>query len=338
MIHTKPLNMILPNAKICPIMQYKCEYLNTIAVYSKRLGNASKYKLPDISDLDLQDTFEFLMYAPIEKVLCENATPLKKSSVLFDYGMSFFDVISTADKMCTYASYANLPNPSRCQFIFDVYDFDNISFGDTLIKNVGLLCMKNAEFYNLMLSLFTYELYARLDFFQHFTLANIQVVANYALEWVVCIKVCAQILCGLILLNKKNETCECVAIKCLFNLCLNILKADFFPSFNVQKYRYLFETAQYLRHGVFSEEVALVTDLRVPIDTTNFIVNNHQHKQDTVDMLSFYTFRGAFIERLCKTIDIKYPQQADTRIHFHIIFLNGNQNKNNIIDHIIDHL
>ncbi|AIZ48681.1 asb124 [Agrotis segetum nucleopolyhedrovirus B] len=325
--------MILPSVKICPIMQYKCEYLNTIDAYTKRLGNSSNYKIPDISDLDLQDTLDFLMYAPIEKVLCKNATPLYRTPVLFDYGMSNFHAISTADKICTYISYANLPPNSS--FNFDVYDFDNLSFGGTVINNVGLLCMKNAEFYNLILSLVTYELYARLDLFQHFTQANIQVVAVYALEWLVCIKVCAQILCGLILLNKKKEeTLECVAVKCLLILCLDILKADFFPSFDAQKYRYLLETAQHLHRGI----EAVSSETKFCINTTNFIVNNHQHKHDTVDMLTFYTYRGSFIERLCKTININYCAAADVRIHFHITFSKNNQNKNNIIDHIIDHV
>ncbi|ACI28836.1 agip135 [Agrotis ipsilon multiple nucleopolyhedrovirus] len=321
--------MIVPNAKISPLMQFKCEYLSAVAVY---LQNGAAYKMPDISDLDLQDTLEFLMYVPIEAAPCSSSTEATRKQ-------QHYCSRTFIDKLHRYARYAQIPNPDKCEFCFDIYDFDNISFGGSVINNVGVLCTKNSDFYYMLLSAVTYELYARLDFFKHFVEASSVAAARHALEMLTSIKVCAQIVCGLLCINNKNmSNSQDVLLKHLFNLCLDILKPDFLPACNELKYKSVFEMAQYFRQFVCSAS-AMVTDLRVPpADSINFIVRNHQHKADTVDMFSFYMFRAEFLERLCATLNIQYVSGANAQICFHVTFLRGNLMKSNIVEHITQYV
>lgn len=330
--------MIVLNAKIAPIMQYKCEYLDAFFMYG---SSGVTYKIPDISDFNLKETQEFLMYVPVEPASCSTASLPSLFDDDDDDNKASFR--SYADKICAYAMYAEIRDPSNCQLCFDVYDFDNISFGGTIINNVGVLCTKNIQFYHLLLSVVTYELYARLDFFKHFKQTNIKVIAKHALEWLVSIKVCAQILCGLLWINSSSRSSsnqtngDCVLIEHLLNLCIQIVKADFFPSYNALMYRFVFDMAQYFKHFV-STETALVTDVRVPINTTNFIIHNHLHKCDTVDMFSFYVFQASFLKRMCNTLNIQYMSEANSQICFCVKFLNANQNTDTIIDHIIQYV
>jgi hypothetical protein len=300
--------MTFLNSKVSALMQYKCEYLTTINIY-KRAG-LTHYQPPDISDLDLPETKEFLMYVPTPPVVASSTAPL------------FLDAIVKR------AGYTSFDWAINC----DVYNCDSFSFGGTTITGLGNVCAKNPIITRLMLTVLAYELYARLDSAKHFSGNINESSATYAIEYLVCIKVCAQIMCGLLcIFNENNEA----TMQKLYTLCQQILAPDFYPDTKHEAYKYVFEIAQKLRLQDYLKH-ALVTDINVPIDMITFKINRHAAQQpDSVDMFSFYIFDKRFLEFVCNNLNIHYASHTDSQISFNVTFSDGLRSQTNILKHTI---
>ncbi|AUV65392.1 hypothetical protein [Alphabaculovirus myunipunctae] len=299
--------MIFLDSKVCPLMQYKCEYVSTLKIYNK----FSIFTPPDITDLDVNETKQFLMYVPEKLSTWTSPTATFSPLVVGDERRSWF-------------------------FNTDVYRCDSVSFGGRTIGNLGRMCLKNERLCLLMQSVVAYEIHARLETLNSFEIDD-------AFEWVACVKVYAQIMCGLLCIDangKHRRDRDDEDKKQLYTLCRQVLAPNFNPNVESDTFRFLLETAKNIGREMFTDCVVLKDNI-MPIDIVNFKVNNKTSDgddDDNVDVYSLYLYTWQFLKCICDSIDVPYDSQCDSQIVFNVTFSDGNKRQSSIFNHTIKNM
>nr|WRQ96551.1 maco-A 146 [Mamestra configurata nucleopolyhedrovirus A]WRQ96871.1 maco-B 145 [Mamestra configurata nucleopolyhedrovirus B]WRQ97032.1 macoB145 [Mamestra configurata nucleopolyhedrovirus B] len=330
-------SVIFVKCAVSDLMQYKCDYNQKLTIYTR----GTLFTVPDISDLDIDETKGFLMYVPVEAASTKGAFAFQRAVVMYneDY---------TNDKDCCFVKenlFANKLNVLRAyafndcdgndiwEFNFDIYQCSTMNVGGNVFTDLGRLCHKNAQLYDMMVSILSYELYARLDTFKYFTKNNAAITARHALERLISIKVCAQIMLGLLWSRSHQIHVNYLQLAELYKLCIEIIGSTFLPDCNLDCYEYVLNAAQSLRKNVH-QKYALVADCRVPIDMITFKINNNVGAPDTVDMYSFYIYCGEFLSHFCQLAGQQYKSCTNSQISFNVTFSNATQSQSNILRHI----
>lgn len=326
------LSVVFVKSAISDLMQYKCEYNNTLSIYTRNFKNA--YQLPDISDLDVEEAMGFLMYVPVLPASTKGACVFQRASVIYNYDEEANSIIknSFANKLNTLRTYACGDSNENWELSFDIYRCNSMNVGGTIFTDLGWLCSKNDNLYYMVTSIMAYELYARLDTFKYFTKKNAVITAKHALERLISIKVCAQIMLGLLWLQCKRHDVDPLLGK-LYKLCMEIIAPNFYPQWDLDHYKFILEGAQTLRMNVY-QEYALVADCRVPFDMITFKINNCVDAPDNVDMYSFYVYSESFLRCMCQLANKPYEAGTNSQISFNVTFTDAVQAQSNILRHL----
>ncbi|AAM09254.1 hypothetical protein [Mamestra configurata nucleopolyhedrovirus A] len=331
-------SVIFVKCAVSDLMQYKCDYNQKLTIYTR--GNL--YTLPDISDLDIDETKGFLMYVPVESASTKGAFAFQRAVVMYneDYANNqdccfMNEKKSFANKLNILRAYAynDCDGSDTWELNFDIYQCSTMNVGGNVFTDLGRLCHKNAQLFDMIVSILSYELYARLDTFKYFTKNNAAITARHALERLISIKVCAQIMLGLLWSRSHQIHVNYSQLAQLYKLCVEIIGPTFLPDCKLDCYEFVLNAAQSLRKNVY-QKYALVADCRVPIDMITFKINNHVDAPDTVDMYSFYIYCGEFLRHLCQLAGKQYESCTNSQISFNVTFSDATQAQSNILRHI----
>ncbi|AIE47843.1 orf146-like protein [Peridroma alphabaculovirus] len=311
-------------SQVSAVLQYKCEYLSTVQIYTKRAA----VTMPDISDLDVKECKEFLMYVPVEPMSGARGTVCRHFYSLPDWGTHAFGLASFADKLCTLRHYVDGCAGGRVnEYNPDVYRWHCVKFGATVIDDLEVLCVKNKNFYHLLLSVLVYEMHVRLDFFVYFTMMNIQTTARTALEYLISLKVYAQFVLGMLWIALTDDPSWG---KYLYVLCNEILEPAFYPDHEPNKYRFLFSVAQHLRLLAFSG-LALVNDPYVSLQPNRFLINSGD--DNSVDMYSVHVYAQDFLQCLSREAGVAFDG-GNCQLAFNVTFSDALPQQTCILKHI----
>nr|WNA17519.1 hypothetical protein [Alphabaculovirus mabrassicae] len=330
-------SVIFVKSAVSDLMQYKCDYNQKLTIYK----HGTLFTVPDISDLDIDETKGFLMYVPVEVASTKGAFPFQRAVVMYneeytnDTDCCFMKKNSFANKLNELRAYAfnDCDDSDTWELKFDIYQCSAMNVGGNVLTDLGRLCHKNAQLYDMMVSILSYELYARLDTFKYFTKKNAAITARHALERLISIKVCAQIMLGLLWSRSHLMHVNCPQLAELYKLCIEIIGSTFLPDCSLDCYEYVLNAAQSIRKNVY-QKYALVADCRLPIDMITFKINNNVGAPDTVDMYSFYIYCGEFLSHFCQLAGQQYKMCTNSQISFNVTFSDATQAQSNILRHI----
>ncbi|WBB27320.1 hypothetical protein [Mythimna sequax nucleopolyhedrovirus] len=330
-------SVIFVKCAVSDLMQYKCDYNQKLTIYTRN----TLFTLPDISDLDIDEAKGFLMYVPVEPATTEGAFAFQRAVVMHNDDGNDQDCCF----MRTKNSFANSLNILRAyahndcddndiwKLNFDIYRCSAMKVGGNEFTDLGRLCHQNAQLCDMIVSILSYELYARLDTFKYFTKKNAAITARHALERLISIKVCAQIMLGLLWSRSHQTRVNYSQLIELYKLCIDIIGSTFLPDCKLDCYEFVLNAAQSLRKNVYHKH-ALVVDCRVPFDMITFKINNNVDEPDTVDMFSFYIYCGDFLNQLCEFVGQPYELCTNSQISFNVTFSDATQAQSNILRHI----